>query len=1078
MPVADANATPAARRGLAGLSDELRLTLLLFLFSFFISGVPRVYTQTAAHALFIEAYGAAALPWAYLAQALCVPLACYLYLQAERRLALGPLMVATLVSQIVALVLFHQGVAAGIPLVAGASIVYFEIEFVLSSLLLWGLANQLMTLRQGKRLFGFVSAGEPVAIIACGLSTPLLLRVLAPADLFLLSAVGAAVGIALVLHILRHHPPVAPPADSAEEAAAVPPSRRWWQDPYVRTLVVLVLVGQMAYFFVDNAFYVEADKRFPDEHALASFLGLYSAVMGAVSLVCSVLLAPWLLRRFGVRGGLLVLPVLLLLGSLATVLLGGLGGPADLLFWLVVGNKIIDQSFRYTLDKTTFVTLFQPLPARQRLRVQAGLEGMVEPLAGGLAGLLLFALIQGLGFGAVGITAVILGVACVWTGLVAVQYRGYLGSLRTALAGRRVSAERLSLDDPQSRALLRQGLRSARAGEVIYSLSLLDGLEESLDADELARLLQHAAPEVRLEVTRRIEAGRTRASPSALAPMLRSALAAEPDARVRSALVCALAAQGDELWPEVAHWLGHPDDALALGARVGLIRHGGVEGVLLAGPHLLDDQQAADPARRRRAARVMEQVGSPQFYRPLLQLMADADASVSAAALQAAGAVAAPQLWPVMVEALTRPAQQRAAVAALARVGAPALPALDALRQHPGLAEPTRLALVDTHRRLGLPAGDQRLVAQLDDPSRAVCQRALRALWQRRHRVPPEQAQGLWARVLDEVDHAAAALAARRSLATAAAREVAPLRRVLEEDVALSVQACFHWLGLITHSFDVHEALAHYERGDPARRAYVMEMLDNTLPPPIKHRLLDLLEPEDLDQRAARLAPEPPVSVSASPLGLPERLWLMAADPLLSPFARAAATYLAATLAADQGGATRVPPTVTDIDIDTNVNTLTQDTLAWVASGCPALKERSAMLTIEKMLVLRSVSLFAGVREAFLLGVAASATEVHLQAGDTLFEEGELGTSLYVIASGELEVVVGGQRVALMGEREVVGEMAALDPEPRSARVSATQDSLLLRLTDQDLDLLMSEDAEVARAIIQTLCRRLRSARA
>ena len=60
----------------------------------------------------------------------------------------------------------------------------------------------------------------------------------------------------------------------------------------------------------------------------------------------------------------------------------------------------------------------------------------------------------------------------------AVQYRGYLGSLRAALAGRRVVAERLSVDDPASRQLLHQGLRSARAGEVIYSLSLLDGLDE------------------------------------------------------------------------------------------------------------------------------------------------------------------------------------------------------------------------------------------------------------------------------------------------------------------------------------------------------------------------------------------------------------------------------------------------------------------------------------------------------------------------------------------------------------------------------------------------------------------------
>jgi hypothetical protein len=1068
MSDAQAAVAPLARRGLAGLSDELRLTLLLFLFSFFISGVPRVYTQTAAHALFIETYGAAALPWAYLAEALCVPLAGYLYLRAEHHLSLGRLMVATLASQIVALVLFHQGVAAGIPLVAGASIVYFEIEFVLSSLLLWGLANQLMTLRQGKRLFGFVSAGEPVAIIVCGLSTPLLLRWLAPADLFLLSAVGAAVGIALVLHILRHHAPLAPSVEAVSDVVAAPAPRPWWQDPYVRTLVVLVLIGQMAYFFVDNAFYVEADKRFPDEHAMASFLGLYSAVMGAVSLVCSVLLAPWLLRRFGVRGGLLVLPVLLLLGSLATVLLGGLGGPADVLFWLVVGNKVIDQSFRYTLDKTTFVTLFQPLPARQRLRVQAGLEGMVEPLSGGLAGLLLFALIQGLGFGAVGITAVILGVACVWTGLVAVQYRGYLSSLRTALAGRRVSAERLSLDDPQSRQLLRQGLRSARAGEVIYSLSLLDGIDEGLDAEEVATLLRHTAPEVRLEMARRIEDGRTPVLPL----LLRETLSDETDARVRSTLVRALAALGDETLPEVAAWLDHPDEALALGARVGLIRHGGVEGVLLAGPHLLADQRAADVVLRRRAAQVMEQVGSAQFYRPLLVLIADADASVAAAALQAAGVVAAPKLWPAMAEALMRPGQQRAAVAALAHVGVAVLPALDALRQRPGLPEPTRLALVDAHRRLGLVAGDERLVAQLDDPSRAVRQRALRALWQRRHRVAAAQAELLRARVLDEVDHAAAALAARRRLATAPDREVAQLRRVLEEDVALSVLTCFHWLGLVTDSFDVHEAQAHYDRGDPARRAYVIEMLDNTLPAPIKHRLLDLLEPEDLDERAARLAPEPSPEPLPGPLpsadNVPAVLWSLAADPLLSAFARAAAVYLGAR----PGGAPGALPVLPADD------PLMRDTLAWVSGGCTALKERTAMLTIEKMLVLRSVSLFAGVREAFLVGVATSATEVHLRAGETLFEEGELGTSLYVIASGELEVVVGGQRVALMGERDVVGEMAALDPEPRSARVSATQDTLLLRLTDQDLDLLMSEDAEVARAIIQTLCRRLRGARA
>ena len=416
-------------------SDERRLTLLLFGFSFLILGVPRVYTQTAAHALFIAAHGAAAMPWAYLAEALCVPLAGALYIAATRRFGLQALLVGTLGVQVLVLLLLRGALALNVPMAAGAAMVYFEIEFVLSSLLLWGLAGQLMTLRQGKRQFGYVSAGEPVAVIACGLSTPTLLQWLSPADLLLLSAGGALWGIVLALSILRRHRPLAQ-SDDAETAdrtvGAEPP---WWRSRYIVCMVVLVAVGQLGYFLVDSAFYLEAGLRFADAADLASFLGMTSALMGAVSLVCGALVAPWLLRRFGVRGGMLALPLLLLAGALATVSTSVFGGPADLVFLLLVGNKVIDQSLRYTLDKTTFVTLLQPLQASQRLRVQAGLESVVEPLAGGIAALLLMGMLHALGFGALGITTAILVVAGAWASLVAVQYRSYLARLRAAVRG-------------------------------------------------------------------------------------------------------------------------------------------------------------------------------------------------------------------------------------------------------------------------------------------------------------------------------------------------------------------------------------------------------------------------------------------------------------------------------------------------------------------------------------------------------------------------------------------------------------------------------------------------------------------
>ena len=1045
------------RFSFAALPEEIRLTLLLFLFSFFISGVPRVYTQTAAHTLFIDVYGAAAMPWAYLAEALCVPLAGYLYIRAEQTFSLRTLLVGTLVSQIVALLLFRAGIAMEVPLVAGATIVYFEIEFVLSSLLLWGLANQLMTLRQGKRLFGFVSAGEPVAIIICGLSTPLLLQWMSPADLFLLSALGAGVGIVLVLGILRRHRPLASEDEGEDnDGAQVAAPKAWWRNRYVVTMVVLVAVGQMGYFFVDNAFYVEAGKRYPEEEQLASFLGVYSAVMGTISLVCSVLLAPFLLRRFGVRGGLLVLPVLLLTGSLSTVLASALGGPADLLFLLVVGNKVIDQSFRYTLDKTTFVTLFQPLPAGQRIRVQAGLESIVEPLSGGIAGLLLFAMIHALGFGAVGITGVILAVACVWTGLVAVQYRGYLGSLREALAGRGVSAGGLSLDDDESRAMVRQGLSSARPGEVLYCLSLLDSLELPLTETEAANLLRHAAREVRLDIARRIEHGLIRFP----ALELISVIGEECDAEVKGMLIEALAAADEDLVPEVVAHLDDPEERVRLGASTGLIRHGGVEGVLAVGPRLLEDLRSPETAQRRFAAMVMGRAGSAHFYRPLLELLRDREIDVARAALRAAGEIGTAKLWPAMTEALQRPELESAAIAALSAIGDPVLPAIDELHGRDDIPSSLRYALVAVYGRIASHAADSRLSNQLKDPRRAVRTRVLRTLWRRRYRCPPARFPLLRELVFAEVDAAATALAAWSRLRGIQGEELDLLRRVLADEVARCVQNCFALLSLMAGEVNMQEAYASYEKGGPSRRSYVVEMLDNMLDLELKRRLFPLIEPESLDERAQRLAVQQAATGEAG-----DFLARLATDEHAAALVRACAAYAAAML-----GVRNIP--VAEVGGGDAVVT---EMLAWIRSGCPAIKERNKMLTIEKMLVLKSVGLFAAVREEYLASAAASATEVRLATGEALFAEGDFGTSLFVIVSGRIEVTAAGKRVAELGERDVVGEMAALDPEPRSATVKALEDTLLIRLTNEDLDLLMSEDVEVARGIIQTLCKRLRN---
>jgi CRP-like cAMP-binding protein len=81
---------------------------------------------------------------------------------------------------------------------------------------------------------------------------------------------------------------------------------------------------------------------------------------------------------------------------------------------------------------------------------------------------------------------------------------------------------------------------------------------------------------------------------------------------------------------------------------------------------------------------------------------------------------------------------------------------------------------------------------------------------------------------------------------------------------------------------------------------------------------------------------------------------------------------------------------------------------------------------------------------------------------------------MYIIVRGKMRVHDGEKELAVLEDRTVFGELAALDPEPRSASITALEDTLLFRLDESSLYELMAEHVEVARGVIRVLCRRMR----
>ncbi len=128
------------------------------------------------------------------------------------------------------------------------------------------------------------------------------------------------------------------------------------------------------------------------------------------------------------------------------------------------------------------------------------------------------------------------------------------------------------------------------------------------------------------------------------------------------------------------------------------------------------------------------------------------------------------------------------------------------------------------------------------------------------------------------------------------------------------------------------------------------------------------------------------------------------------------------------------------------------------------------LLTIEKVLILKSVPIFSSVPEAQLVDLATIVESVEFEAGEIIMNKGDLGTSMYIVADGKVRIFEGEKELGVLGNRAVFGDLAALDPEPRAASVQAMEDCTVLRLEGESLYELMAGNKEVTRGIVHVLC--------
>jgi CRP-like cAMP-binding protein len=125
---------------------------------------------------------------------------------------------------------------------------------------------------------------------------------------------------------------------------------------------------------------------------------------------------------------------------------------------------------------------------------------------------------------------------------------------------------------------------------------------------------------------------------------------------------------------------------------------------------------------------------------------------------------------------------------------------------------------------------------------------------------------------------------------------------------------------------------------------------------------------------------------------------------------------------------------------------------------------------------LARIPLFSGCSAKDLKRLARASDEVAVEAGTVLTREGELGREVFVILAGAADVTREGELLATLGPGDHVGELSLLDGGPRTATVTATEDTTVLVLTRQAFNGVLDEIPTLAHKLLVSLAHRLRAA--
>jgi ATP/ADP translocase/HEAT repeat protein len=741
-------------------------------------------------------------------------------------------------------------------MVAPALYVAVEAMGALVVIQFWTFAQDIFTSREAKRLFSLISAGGQAANVVYGFLASSVSKQFGAEKLLILCAFNLVLCGFFAWYISRKFGTATAPAQSRvrgkkSAAQASAGSLRSLATTHIITIAVIGVVSAIVVNLVDFQFKAATVASFKDKSEMGAFFGKFYAVCGAVALALQMGVTSRILERFGLLASLAPLPIGLAVGSITAYFSAG--------GWAGSLAKGSDSIFRYTMNDASMQLLYVPVPQHQRGRAKALIDGILKPLAGVVAGLIL------VGVGAKKftdqagarpnglVTALIVLLILAWAFALFRAKDEYVRSLLDTLQRRRLDLGSTTINaDKKTADAISNVLRSQDALAILHAIELLPNVRGHDFGPHIAELLDHPVSSVRAAAADHL----AEHPDPRYAAKLRERLGDRDPWCVASAIGAICALEKEKALLQVRPFLRDPRPAIRAAAVVGLVRNAGINGILEAADELKKQLNATSTVERELAASLLGALGVPTFYDALVKFLDDPSPNVRRAALVAAGRLKSPELVPYILKHLARRETTRDAAKALVQFGDGVEKPLGQYLHDPSVAIEIRRAIPTVLGRLGTKEAADILHSTLeanDPPLRAIAARALARIMRRRNDITVKRDVimkavnfeiALGEKLSDMQLALALPLPDRNAPMKLTRGEGAPLLLALAlvEERDRAIQRAIVLLELLYPEAGLDVAADNLRSDSPARRANAIEVFDNTVQNESKKRLLTLME--------------------------------------------------------------------------------------------------------------------------------------------------------------------------------------------------------------------------------------------